>query len=85
MSIRIYRNWYYTHVYKDNSIGGKFEYVLVHTDELQFLDGNTWVPVPIVESEKPEHPDIAKYRRIGEEVDKFLKNRNEAKKDNSQN
>jgi hypothetical protein len=38
--------------------------LLVHTDELQKLVDGEWVPVPVVEADKPPHPHQNHSRRF---------------------
>jgi hypothetical protein len=60
-------------------VGQKAPMHLEATDELQYRNHkNEWLPLPIVEAEKPEHPDEIELRRQNEEmqaaVDRLLAN-----------
>lgn len=70
MNLRIYRTFSWCNT---SSLIGSLEYSLVGTDELQYRNHKEeWVPVPIVDAEKPEHPDAVKVREAGEEINKFI-------------
>lgn len=60
MKLRIYRSWRWVSAVPDSEIlmGGRTPMKLEAMDELQQLDpqGN-WVAVPVVEAEKPPHPE----------------------------
>lgn len=60
MSIRIHRTFEWKIPKQTGEIryGGTPPRTTLHsTDTLQFLDGEEWVDVPIVEAERPERPE----------------------------
>lgn len=63
MQLRIHRTWKWVPATVDPTriqIGGKIHYILIPQDELQGLINGKWVPIPIVEEPRPEHPDAQK-------------------------
>lgn len=75
MELRIFRTWEYTTIY-DGMIGGTPRYQLTHTDKLQYRliagHGN-WADIPIVESEKPQHPEEIKRQKEMDEMSNVIK------------
>ena len=70
MQLRILRTWQWV-ANRDMSIpiGRKVPLHLVAKDELQFRDHHgDWLPLPIVETEKPDHPDVVEDKRRNEEM-----------------
>lgn len=67
MRLRIYRTFKWEVYNPEKRLGGPIRYRLVPTDTLQFLATTTtaggevldehWVDVPIIEADKPIHPD----------------------------
>lgn len=74
MELRIHRTWSYV-VDNHGRLGGPLQYKLVHHDELQYKDqswSSVWRPVPIVEAEKPMHPDDIKRKNDLTEFDNVI-------------
>ena len=62
MELRIFRSFKWI-PHSSNRLGGGIEYILQQYDELQFrpiVSHGDWTSVPIVEGEKPIHPDEAR-------------------------
>jgi len=72
--LRIYRTFSWKCLLPSSEIryGGKNPLTLVAHDELQFFHeaSGSWVAIPIVEAEKPEHPDDREQRKRNEEMSK---------------
>jgi len=66
MRLRIYRtfSWEVDCRKSEICLGGKNPMKLVDKDELQFFDPfiRDWVPVELVEEEKPINPDLTHFR-----------------------
>lgn len=64
--VRIHRTWHWR-TQQDGIIGAQRRWVLMANDELQMRDeaSGEWIPVPIVEGPKPEHPDRLEYQQVG--------------------
>lgn len=68
MELRIYRTWRWVAAWVP-MIGQKVPMRLEPTDELQYRNHkNEWLPLPVVDAEKPEHPDEAESRRHNKEM-----------------
>lgn len=67
MELRIFRTWSWV---PDNQgrLGGPLQYKLVHQDKLQYrpvTGSGDWSDIPVVEGEKPQHPnDIKRAQEI---------------------
>lgn len=62
-SLRVARHWHWVPVSGGEfRVGGKVPLELVHSDVLETLVDGRWVPVPVVDMGKPEHPDVIKER-----------------------
>lgn len=80
MELRIYRSWSYVPD-ANGRLGGPRQYKLVHHDALQFrpVTGHgEWTNIPIVEGEKPKHPDDIRREEDLKEVTNII---NKAVKD----
>lgn len=75
MELRIFRTWSYVPD-KNGRLGGPIQYVLIHHDQLQYKEQGwmDWKPVPIVEGEKPMHPDDVERRKDMKEINDMLSN-----------
>jgi len=73
MELRIYRTWRWVAAFEP-MIGQKVPLRLEPMDELQYQEHPfaEWKPVPIVDAEKPEHPDEAESRRQNEEMQAWV-------------
>ena len=73
MELRIFRTfeWVISVPLSEVRLGGRNPMKLKHTDELQWRSVTgfgEWLAVPIVESDKPEHPDEKEARLRNEEM-----------------
>lgn len=76
MELRIYRSWSYVPD-SNGRLGGPRQYKLCHYDTLQFrpVSGHgDWTNVPIVEGEKPMHPDDIERNKDMQEINDMLSN-----------
>jgi hypothetical protein len=75
-SLRIYRTWSWKIAVPASEIryGGKNPMQLVAHDELQFFSeaSGEFAPIPIIEAEKPEHPDEKEDRKRNEEISRAM-------------
>lgn len=73
MEIRIFRTWSYVPD-RNGRLAGAPQYVLIHHDQLQYKEQSwmDWKPVPIVEGEKPPHPDDLERKKDLQEIDDML-------------
>lgn len=76
MELRIFRTWNWV---LDNKgrLGGPLHYKLVHQDKLQYrpVTGfGEWLDVPVVEGEKPKHPDEVNRARNMNEINELINN-----------
>lgn len=85
MQLRIYRtySWQLAIPFSQTVIGGSNPMELVAHDQLQYTENYgsvnvQWKPVPIVEAEKPEHPNDKRQR---EHFEKMQRNFKEISKD----
>lgn len=78
MELRIFRRWKWELDCSpyDVRFGGKNPMKLVAYDELQYRGSGAhkddWLPLPVVEDAKPEHPDAAKNREWEERAIKSI-------------
>lgn len=80
VELRIFRSWSYLPD-PNGRLGGPRQYKLVNHDALQYRYVGTeddWVNVPIVEGEKPKHPDDIRREEDLKEVTNLI---NKAVKD----
>ena len=73
MELRIFRTfeWVIAVPLSEARLGGRNPMKLKHTDQLQWRSATgfgEWLPVPIIEEDKPEHPDYKEARERNEEM-----------------
>lgn len=73
MELRIFRSWSWVPDY-NGRLAGPPQYKLIHQDQLQYREQSfmDWKPVPIVEGDKPKHPDDAKREQEMNELNMTL-------------
>jgi hypothetical protein len=73
MNLRIHRTWHWELACSRSEIsyGGDNPVHLVATDELQQMDAQgNWIPVEVVEAEKPPRPETNTERRYREAAER---------------